>query len=56
MLDFNFVICIAGNESILSEDPDAVGPRVCNLIKMDHEDHGFFLVVDRDRNGQVIQR
>ena len=28
-------------------------PRHCTLLKTDHEQHGFFLAIDRDRNGQA---
>jgi len=30
--------------------------RLCILKKTENEDHGFFLAIDRDRNGQVIRR
>lgn len=29
---------------------------MATLLKTDHEQHGFFLAIDRDRNGQVIRR
>ncbi|XP_076824134.1 uncharacterized protein LOC143470116 isoform X2 [Clavelina lepadiformis] len=31
-------------------------PRQCTLRKTDEEEHGFFLAIDRDRNGQIIRR
>ena len=30
--------------------------RVCLLRKSSNEEHGFFLAVDRDRNGQIVQK
>lgn len=31
-------------------------PRACTIQKGSHEEHGFFLAIDRDRNGNVIRR
>uniref|UniRef100_H2XRV4 PDZ domain-containing protein n=1 Tax=Ciona intestinalis TaxID=7719 RepID=H2XRV4_CIOIN len=31
-------------------------PRKCTIRKNDNEEHGFFLAIDRDRNGQIIRR
>lgn len=31
-------------------------PRACTIIKGSHEEHGFFLSIDRDRNGNVVRR
>lgn len=35
-------------------DPGSL--RQCVLEKQDDDEHGFFLAVDRDRNGQIIRR
>ena len=41
----------------LQRNQHALGvPRTATLLKTDHEQHGFFLAIDRDRNGQVIRR
>ena len=41
----------------LQRNAHALGvPRMATLLKTDHEQHGFFLAIDRDRNGQVIRR
>lgn len=31
-------------------------PRTCTVIKGTHEEHGFFLAIDRDRSGNIIRR
>ena len=31
-------------------------PRACTIQKGSHEEHGFFLAIDRDRNGNVVRR
>ena len=31
-------------------------PRVCTIMKGSHEEHGFFLAIDRDRGGNIIRR
>ena len=40
----------------LHQEDSREAMRVCLLRKYPNEEHGFFLAVDRDRNGQIVQK
>ena len=45
------------SKKIFIQRPIAWGqPRICTIQKGSHEEHGFFLAIDRDRGGQVLRR
>ena len=45
--------CVAGQSQLADVSS---GPRKCILQKEEDEEYGFFLAVDRNRNGQIVKR